>query len=268
MKGLIKTLFLRFSPPAVLLVLKKWHYIRELRNFDEHDERDLIVAKSLVEEGEAAVDIGANVGIYTKILAQRVTTSGCVYSIEPVPQTFSLLTYCVQKLGLSNVLLFNIGLSDSNRSVSMVVPPYASGGDNFYMAHIVTNSRKDAAEHTFEVKVQTLDSVLSAADKKISFIKCDVEGHEWPVIRGAQRTIEVTKPAWLIEISGNPDISTTDAHKVFAHLEDNGYSPFWFDGGILRKRISGTISVNYFFLTPLHVQRVKSAGIQVLDKVQ
>lgn len=265
MKGLIKTLFLRFSPPAVLQFFKRWHYVRELENFDERDEKDLIVAKELVKEGEAVIDIGANVGIYTKILSERVTAQGRVYSIEPVPQTFSLLTHCVKRLGLSNVKLLNIGISDSKRSVSMVVPPYASGGENFYMAHIVLGSHKDASENTFQVKVQTLDSIFLEADEKITFIKCDVEGHEWPVICGARKIIETTRPAWLIEISGNPDNSSTDAQKVFAYLEGNGYSAFWFDGEILRKRISGTTSVNYFFLTQKHVQRVKSAGIQVLD---
>ena len=265
MKGLIKTLFLKFSPLAVLQLLKRWHYVRELENFNEHDERDLIVVKKLVEKGEVAIDIGANVGIYTKILSEKVMVQGRVYSIEPVPQTFSLLTHCVKKLGLSNVKLLNIGISDSNRSVSMVVPPYESGGENFYMAHIISGSPKNVNENTFEVKVQTLDSIFSETDEKITFIKCDVEGHEWPVIRGARKTIEKTKPAWLIEISDNPDISSTDAHKVFSHLQENGYLPFWFDGNFLRKRIPGTTSVNYFFLTPEHVQRVRSAGIQIAD---
>lgn len=265
MKGLIKTLFLKFSPLAVLQLLKRWHYVRELENFNEHDERDLIVVKKLVEKGEVAIDIGANIGIYTKILSEKVMAQGRVYSIEPVPQTFSLLTHCVKKLGLGNVKLLNIGISDSNRSVSMVVPPYAGGGENFYMAHIVASSPKDVNKNTFEVKVQTLDSIFSEADEKVTFIKCDVEGHEWPVIRGAQKTIERTKPAWLIEISDNPDISSTDAHKVFSCLQENGYLPFWFDGNFLRKRIPGTTSVNYFFLTPEHVQRVRSAGIQISD---
>ena len=264
MKGLIKTLFLNFSPRALLRLLKKWHYVRELENFNENDEKDLIVVKKLVEKGEVAVDIGANVGIYTKILSEKVMTTGHVYSIEPVPQTFSLLLHCVKKLGMANVKLFNIGISDSNRTVSMVVPPYASGGENFYMAHIVAGSHKDVNENTFEVKVKTLDSLFSELDEKITFIKCDVEGHEWPVICGARKTIERTKPAWLIEISDSPDTSSTDARKVFSYFQENGYLPFWFDGNILRKRTIGTISVNYFFLTQEHIRRVESAGIKIL----
>jgi FkbM family methyltransferase len=265
MIDMAKTWFLRYAPPALLQMFKKWHYVRVLRNFGDDEEKDIIVAKKLVHEGETAIDIGANVGIYTKVLAERVGVHGRVYGIEPVPPTFSLLTHCIKALGLSNVKLLNIGISDSNTTVSMTVPSYASGGENFYMAHIVAGACDETGENVFNVKVQTLDSLFSDVNEKISFIKCDVEGHEWPVLCGARNVIEKFRPAWLIEISGDPENPSSDSHKVFAYLTELGYTAYWFDGVGLKKRVPGEKSVNYFFLTPGHLQRVQSANIPVIQ---
>lgn len=265
MKRIIKSLFLRFAPRKVLHWSKKWHYAHALRNFNEGDEKDLLITRMLVRGGETAIDIGANVGIYTKILSEQVGQKGHVYSIEPVPPTFSLLSHCAKKLGLSNVILLNIGISDSNRSVSMVVPAYEQGGENFHRAHIVGGAGLAEAKSTFNVSVKTLDSVLEDNRDAVTFIKCDVEGHELPVINGARRTIERTSPAILIEISDSPDESGSDAEKVFSYLNSNNYTPYWFDGIELRKRAVGDSCVNYFFLNTGHLQRVKSAGIQVVE---
>lgn len=49
------------------------------------DERDLDVARRLAVPGSVVLDVGANVGIYTRVLSETVGAAGRVHSFEPLP---------------------------------------------------------------------------------------------------------------------------------------------------------------------------------------
>jgi len=68
-----------------------------------------------------------------------------------------------------------------------------SGGANYYMAHIIDSARQASTMRQREVKLRSLDSMLGETLRKVGFIKCDVEGHELQLIKGAQETIKATK---------------------------------------------------------------------------
>jgi len=65
------------------------------------------------EDGDFVIDVGAFSGSYTALLSRLVGRTGEVWSIEPVPDTFRILSYCVASSNLENVRLFNLALSDS-----------------------------------------------------------------------------------------------------------------------------------------------------------
>jgi FkbM family methyltransferase len=266
MRSLLKNITLRFAPAALLLWLKRRHYVHALENFDELQEKDLSIVKKLVNKGDFAVDIGANVGWYTKALADRVGKDGRVYSIEPIPPTFGLLQHGVGVFGLDNVDLHQIGLSDMEGVVNMEVPAYQEGGANFYMARIVADDveRMPGSAETFTVTVRSLDSVISTLRDRIAFIKCDVEGHELPVILGATAITDQSHPAWMIEISGDIDDTQSDANKLVTHLLGRGYKVYWFDGARLVTRTAGHRGVNYFFLMPGHVAMLAEKGVEFI----
>ena len=189
--------------------------------------------------------------------------SGRVYSVEPIPLSFEILRSNVQRWGLKNVELINCAISDINGHVTMEVPLYESGGENFYGAHIVTKEVRHLPLRKVVVPSATIDSLFSELDSVIYFIKCDVEGHELSCIRGAIQTIGNFKPAWLIEISGDPDDENSPAHGTFDVLLGNGYEAYWFDGTTLRVRRSTERSVNYFFLTDEHLRVLEQRGLPV-----
>lgn len=60
----------------------------------------------------------------------------------------------------------------------------------------------EVSDGTFEkVKVDTLDKVIEQiSPNKLSFIKCDVEGKEFDVFKGGEKTITKYKPVILVEI--------------------------------------------------------------------
>jgi FkbM family methyltransferase len=252
-QGSIKRLALRFLPDRLLQKLKKIHYAKALRSAAEGGEPDLKVVRHLAGAGSHVIDVGANFGLYTKFLAELVGATGRVYSVEPVPLTYEILTSNLKRLKLRNVEPFNLAASDDAGEVRMEVPRYDSGGENFYEARVVAGAA--ASLRAVRVEARPLDALFGHL-RQIDFIKCDVEGHELACLRGAEMILRKVKPAWLIEISGSPDQSASNAAAVFRLMTDAGYLSLWFDGLHLRPRERGDRSVNYFFLTRRHLRLI------------
>lgn len=247
---MLKSIALMVLPNRILKFLKQIHYFHELKRFSERDEPDLLVVKKLVRPGDHVVDVGANVGWYTRVLAESVGSDGRVYSIEPIGETFEILSYCIHRLGLGNVDLLHSGISEADGEAVMEIPSFNKGGDNFYRAKIVSGLNPCEVNRQVQVRLTTLDKVLGGSKNPITFIKCDVEGHELAVVRGARAVIERFMPAWLIEVSQDPDEPGTPSHELFSILYSYGYSAFWFNGSHLVERAPKDKSINYFFLKP------------------
>jgi len=187
-----------------------------------------------------------------------VGDQGKVISIEPIPATFDFLSHNVNALKLNNCSLFNYAISNKNGTAAMKVPDYKSGGKNFYEASIIRNEHCSAED--IQIQARTIDSLLNNIPA-VSFIKCDVEGHELQCIEGAANTIAQYKPAWCIELSSDPGTPETPAHKIFQILKDAGYQAFYFDGKVLRRWHSNARIINCFFLTRKHLGLVNDAGL-------
>jgi FkbM family methyltransferase len=257
----VKGLLLAHLPRRWLRPLKEWHYVRVLRTFDERQEPDLVIVRQLVAPGATVLDLGANIGLYTKVLSELVGNAGRVLSIEPMPETFAILSRNVHRLGLRNVTLINAAVSNTGRSVTMEVPRYSSGGGNFYEARIVTmESRSGRSESTQHVQVtaRTLDDIVSSADvQDVQFVKCDVEGHELACLAGATSLLERQRPMWLIEVSGDPDVPDANARRVLDAMRPRGYRPWLYNGRQLVERRQGDRSINLFFFTEEHVRHLR-----------
>ena len=245
-------------PEYLLDYVKKIYYVKLLKNYSLLDEPDLKIIQLLVTPGDYVIDIGANVGLYTKIFSQIVERNGRVFGIEPIPSTFNILCSNIHKLHLPNVEPLNYAMSDSNRSVTMEIPHYQTDGENYYRARIPKNNDKNKGLRKVEVQTKTIDSEFSDFSNQISFIKCDVEGHELECLKGANKFLENTQSAWLIEVAGDPDNSSSSAYFVFKILVEKGYSVWWFDGVKLQNRQSGDRSINYFFLRDDHIKTLRS----------
>lgn len=255
-------------PDSWLQAIKARHYARTLRGFDERDEPDLVVVRHLVAPGDTAIDLGANVGIYTKILSGLVGAAGRVISVEPVPQTFAILASNIRLLRLTNATPINLAVSNKAGVVTMTIPSYDFGGGNFYRAEIVESEGEissDAATKKVSVSTSTLDSIAKDLPS-ISFIKCDVEGHEEACLEGAQAVCRDRQPAWLLEVRGDPDVDGSSAARVFSFFIGRSYSAWLFDGRQVRRRRRGDQSTNYFFLTDRHLGVLRNKAHALLSE--
>lgn len=247
---LLKTLITKLFSPRLLLAIKKKYYVYAVQFFSEADTEPI---KCLVKPGDYVVDIGANIGWYTRILAGLVTERGRVYSIEPILETFEILSSVIEKLVLKNVQLFNCALSEKDGWDLMQIPLYDYGGQNFYQAKIVGDKSIGNSARQCKVHLRSIDSLFRELPKNITFIKCDVEGHELSVIKGSSNFLAKCRPAWLIEVSGNPDDDNSPSNELFNWLKEANYTAYWFDGRRLNQRSRGDRATNYFFLQPSHM---------------
>jgi FkbM family methyltransferase len=247
-------------PAGLTFRLKKYHYGRTVQSFWEPD---VLPLKYLVQAGDLVIDIGAHVGWYTCILSFLVGEHGGVYTIEPIPESFDLLAAVIERLQLKNVQLMNCAISSGDGSGLMEVPLHESGVENSYQARIVDNSRTCLRLKRYEVSLRSLDSIFSNLSRDPAFIKCDVEGHELSVVKGARRTISKCRPSWLIEVTGDPDEKGSPAEELFRLLREEHYQGYWFDGEALTSRSVGDKSINYFFLQPSHIAQMESGGMSV-----
>ena len=110
----LKSRALNLLPDSVLQPLRVWHHRRVLGSFPDTDEPDLAVVREPVQRGAVTVDLGANFGIYTKVLSDLVGPTGTVISVEPMRQTFDALSRNIRSLGMDNVTCVNVAISDSD----------------------------------------------------------------------------------------------------------------------------------------------------------
>lgn len=132
----------------------------------------------------------------------------------------------------------------------MVVPLWRWGTECYYDARIAP-APEGTSLRSFEVATRTVDTLFREVETKISFIKCDVNYHELHFVRGALQTIRRWKPSMLLEVGTNPDKSI--ASKILNILSEEDYDAYYFDGKLLRRRVLGQRTQNWFFLRPSHL---------------
>jgi len=240
----LKHIALQFLPKPLLQPLRKAHYANKLMH--DPGEPEMQIIPLLLPRGGCALDLGANFGLYTRHLSEIVGPSGRVHAVEPVPESFAILQFNVHKLRLNNVTVHNMAVSDSERLVKMTIPTYARGGENLYEAR-VSELPTSLLDRVIHVPADSLDNLFGRLGR-LDFVKCDVEAHELSVVRGAAEILRVHRPAWLMEVSGNPDDSDSSAAELVRLMAKSGYRMYHVD-------VEGR-TANCFFLRPEHVRRI------------
>jgi FkbM family methyltransferase len=165
--------------------------IRNFINFSEYHSCSRAVSSDELKfisrfgfDSGAIVDIGANLGVYTILLARKNPKS-TVYSFEPHPAVFDALTDNIRLNGLRNVKAENLAVAKSNGSVNFVANCHSRATSR------MTVSRDAGA---IVANVVSLDSYAKAQRfGQISFMKVDVEGFETLVFQGAEELLTRAK---------------------------------------------------------------------------
>lgn len=149
--------------------------------------------------GGVAVDIGANVGWHTLLMARLVGPNGRVLAVEANPSVRERLSGHLQANHLSSVTIVPSALGDQPGRLRFLAPPVDSlgAGDG----HVAGEKDKDS-QHIVETEVTTLDSLAEQERlQRLDFVKIDVEGFEWPVLQGASATFAKFRPVVCFEFN-------------------------------------------------------------------
>lgn len=142
----------------------------------------LDIALGYVKKFSVALDVGAHVGSWTKLMAERFKT---VYAFEPAPDSFECLKKNVGHL--DSVRLYNVAVGEAS-GVCTIVEDITRPGN--------TGSRF-VSPAKGKVNMIHLDSLgLTRCD----FLKIDVEGFELPVLKGAKHLLWACKPVISMEV--------------------------------------------------------------------
>lgn len=175
----------------------------------------------------AFLDVGANVGSYIQAAKQNKNFD-LVVGIEPVPFLFGRL----QRIFKNGAFIINGVLSNETGQGKLLIPLF-DGVGKFSRASLNKEQFDDGSRlESIEVKSFTLDSIRSKMDKKFSFVKVDVEGHELSVLQGAKETIVRDKPTFLIEIELSNYSSFNEFFAVFDFLSNFGYECYIWKNGL------------------------------------
>jgi FkbM family methyltransferase len=175
----------------------------------EYEPECMMVAKEIIREGDIVFDIGANFGWYSCHFSKFVGKSGAVHIFEP-SGIMRQLERNIQLNGFQDVtVLNNIALSENDCTEDLFVPirlgtPFAS-------------LRQHAAYgqpcEKINVQVVKIDTyVKSKKITKVDFMKIDIEGAEFPVLKGAEYVLSNYSPILMFELQET-------------HTKYFGYSP-------------------------------------------
>jgi len=171
----------------------------------------------LLRPGMNVVDVGANIGYFSVILAKRVAPRGHVWAFEPTTHYGDQARWHIEHNGVDQqVTLDPVGLSDAAEQVQITI------GESSATIHPMSESHHRLAE---TITLETLDSAMQRLDlPPIDFIKVDVDGHEPRFLAGARQFFEKHRPTMLIEFyQGNLDVAGSDVRELREQVEALGY---------------------------------------------
>lgn len=148
--------------------------------FERHH---LMAALAYVRDWTVAMDVGAHVGFWTRDMAERFAM---VYAFEAAPDTYECLKTNTDDL--LNVVALHRAVGDSERKCSIAYDKRREKAGN-------TGSRFVSPD-AGGITMISLDSMKLTS---CGFIKIDVEGFEYYVLRGAHRTIARHRPVIIME---------------------------------------------------------------------
>ena len=138
------------------------------------------VAFRLARGKSLVLDVGANLGYITLVMAAPLSSDGFCHAFEPVPELFQLLTRNCTVLNpqlAPRIVSHDIALSSEDKVSVLSIPADRNEG-------LATLKPVQAPCQKIEVRCARLDRCFSS-DQDIDVLKIDVEGHELSVLEGA-----------------------------------------------------------------------------------
>jgi len=169
------------------------------------------IFRTVLPLGGVALDVGANVGWHTLLMASLVGATGRVIAVEANPVLRQRLQdhLCLNHFGQVDVI--SCAAADSEGTMEFYAP--AANAPDSGDGHVVEFGTGDRGGTLVEAR--RLDAIVhGSAVERVDLIKIDVEGFEWRVLQGGEETIAKFRPHIVFEYnaesasrgSGTPEL--------------------------------------------------------------
>ncbi len=207
-----------------------WFRLELLTRQHERETRQLL--ERLARPGMAALDVGAHVGYFTRLLAERAGPSGCVIAFEPHPRTHETLRRNLWNL--PNVTALQLAAAETAGSAQLYDYLLMSASGSLHYDEALARQQRaqmgadDLAprhEAGFEmqrygVKTAAIDDCLDQLGvQRIDLVKMDIEGAELAALRGMKRTIAAS-PNMALIMEYNPGALAAFGHEPVEALRE------------------------------------------------
>ena len=169
----------------------------------EKDELDIF--QKLIEKGDTVLEVGTHIGYLTQYFEFLVGNEGQVFAVEPTPNSI----YYLKKNVCPKTVIIDKAASNKCGEVEFFIEEF--GGFTNSLISEFTQSQNELHQKfqhinsnisSIKVKTDTLDNICVQNNILPNFIKIDVEGAEYDVLRGAKRIIKDVN-AIMVEITRN-----------------------------------------------------------------
>ena len=166
-----------------------------------------------IQPGSVVYDVGANVGYFSLLASELTGKEGQVYSFEPLPRNIKFLMKHKSLNNLNNIEVIEAAVSFQSGEALFDL------GASSAMGHL-------SEVGGLRVRMVSLDDLVSEGElQPPEYIKIDVEGAEYDVLRGAEKIIEKFRPTLFL------DTHQRTAHQnTIQYLEEHHYNFEILDG--------------------------------------
>lgn len=192
-----------------------WYYAKN------REEKEIHLLKRLISKGDNVLEIGAHIGFITQICENLVSKDGKVIAIEPSPFNFKLLKLNTKK----ETKTYQLALSDESKKGNLYIDNFGGFTNSIKKANAESRTKFFSKKQKFkieplsqiEINIETIDSICKINNFIPTFIKIDVEGAEYEVLKGALNTLPLVTNI-MIEVR-------KDKIKIFNLLESKDFVP-------------------------------------------
>ena len=150
--------------------------------FGAYETEEVHFLRRTLHRGDVCVDVGANIGYFTAVMADAVGRGGEVHAFEPVPEYYTRLAQLRDANDGYRITARNEALGAAEGSAEIAVSRESNIGWNTLVPNFMA-SVDTRVTHT--VRVRRLDEYLSGARvERVALVKLDAEGYELPVLEG------------------------------------------------------------------------------------
>ena len=156
--------------------------------------------ENILRPGDVVIDIGANLGVHALLAAHLVGPEGRVHAIEASPTIFGQLKHNLYVNRATNVIAYNVAVSDRATTVPVFHDPDAAGLTTILSRMSLTSGVSKEAD----ISARPLAEIVPLSELRLArLIKIDVEGAEWLVVAGIKEILPTLNPKveFIIEIT-------------------------------------------------------------------